>query len=110
VCDGKHSANEACCKDTIVWNAEGAPQTWQILPYGSKKWQAAYKVRTSVERNYSLLKNSDVIDLSHKRIRMRRIEKFSFITALGAVAVNLHLANVDVLSDRKVTPSTEKTA
>ncbi len=103
-CPGEHGPDEGCCLNTVLWKAENAPMTWQAYPWGSKKWRRLYKLRSSVERNYSLLKNSDIVDVSHARIRLRTIGKVSLMLAMAVAATNLHLANCEIFSDRRVTP------
>lgn len=93
-CPGGHGPEEACAMATVVWSATRAPVTWQTPARGSKDWQDLYARRSAVERANSLLKNPDLVQLKNKAIRVRGLEKFSFMVALAVVATNLHLLSL----------------
>jgi len=93
-CPGDHGSDEACGLKTLVWDAARAPITWQNPPWGSRKWQREYAKRSSVERSYSLLKSSDVVQLKDKAIRLRGLVKFAIMVAVACAAVNLRLASL----------------
>jgi hypothetical protein len=93
-CPGDHDSDEACGLKTLVWDAARAPITWQNPPWGSRKWQREYAKRSSVERSYSLLKSSDVVQLKDKAIKLRGLVKFAIMVAVACAAVNLRLASL----------------
>ncbi len=93
-CSGDHDSDEACGMETVVWEATRAPISWQNPHRGSRRWQTEYAKRSSVERGYSLLKSSDLIQLKNKAIKLRGRIKFALMVAIAFAATNLHLASL----------------
>lgn len=97
-CPGDHDSDEACGMETVVWEATRAPISWQNPHRGSRRWQTEYAKRSSVERGYSLLKSSDLIQLKNKAIKLRGRIKFALMVAIAFAATNLHRASLTARS------------
>lgn len=111
-CPGDHGPDESCGMASVVWDASRAPITWQIPPRGSTEWRTEYAKRSSVERGNSLLKNSDVVQLKDKAIKLRGLIKFAFMVTMACGAVNSHLASLPARSPatKRGSPPTARAA
>jgi hypothetical protein len=64
------------------------------VPYGSSAWQKLYPARSSSERGFNILKNSDMVGLLKGRIRWRGTMRVTLLMTVAMASHNLWLTNV----------------
>jgi hypothetical protein len=97
VCPGDHAAGEACGLLNATWSADFSLRTernFSAVPYGSSAWQKLYPARSSSERGFNILKNSDMVGLLKGRIRWRGTMRVTLLMTMAMASHNLWLTNV----------------